>query len=154
VSDANLDLVYSIYADWERRDFSRADWADPEIEYMLVGGPEPGSGSGLARMATGWGVFLSAWEDFRVEVDDYRQLDESVLHLESPYLQSARRRGRLRIGFHGTESEPAHARSPPQEERTPRHVQRSSVLLARESGRDRTRTSLRRATRREGQDAT
>ena len=78
----NVEFVRSIYAPMERGDFSRADWADPEIEYVMVGGPEPGSGTGLAGMATGWGEVLSAWEDFRVEVDDYREVDdERVLAL-------------------------------------------------------------------------
>jgi ketosteroid isomerase-like protein len=66
----------------ERGDFSRADWAHPEIESVMVGGPEPGSGSRLTAMATGWGEVLGAWENFRVELDDCREVDdERVLAL-------------------------------------------------------------------------
>ena len=72
----------SIYADLERGDFSRADWADPEIEYVRVDGPAPGTWFGLAAMAAVWREVLSAWEDFRVEVDAYREVDnERVLAL-------------------------------------------------------------------------
>jgi hypothetical protein len=76
----NLDLVRSIYADWERGDFTKAKWADPEIEYVQVGGLAPGSWTGLAWMAQAMRDWLSGWEDFRIEADEFRELDgERVL---------------------------------------------------------------------------
>jgi ketosteroid isomerase-like protein len=76
VSSANLDLVRSIYADWERGDYGSADWADPEVELVLADGPFRGTWSGLEGMARGWGEFLSAWEDMRAIPDEYFELDD------------------------------------------------------------------------------
>jgi ketosteroid isomerase-like protein len=79
---ANLDLVRSIYADHERGDFSRADWADPEIEYVVVDGPEPGTFRGRAGLAEVMRTLFREVEDFRAEVEQYRELDaEHVLVL-------------------------------------------------------------------------
>ena len=71
----NVDLVRSIYADWERGDFGSAEWAHPEIEYVRAEGPEPGTWMGLAGLAEGARVYLDAWDDFRFVVDEYRELD-------------------------------------------------------------------------------
>jgi hypothetical protein len=73
---ANVDLVRPIYADWERGDFSSADWADPEIEYVWPDGLAPGSSTGLVGMAEAMRGVLSAWEDFRVEAVECRELDD------------------------------------------------------------------------------
>ena len=83
---SNLDLVRSVYAAWERGDFSSVDWADPEIEYILADGPARGSWTGLAGMAEGWRSWLSAWEGLHVKVDEYRELDdERVLVIAQGY---------------------------------------------------------------------
>jgi ketosteroid isomerase-like protein len=71
----NLDLVRSIYADWERGDFGSAPWAHPEIQLVMIGGPDPGIWTGIAGMDEGWHRFLDAWEGFRVVADEYRELD-------------------------------------------------------------------------------
>ena len=70
----------SIFEGWERGNFGSAVWAHPEIEFIFAGGPEPLSSTGLAAMVDGFRDFLTAWEDFRVEAEDYRELDgERVL---------------------------------------------------------------------------
>src|SRR5436190_18110752 len=70
----NLDLVRSIYAGWERGDFSGADWAHPEIEYVSADGPEPSTWTGLAEMAENFRAWLGAWEAFRLTADAYREV--------------------------------------------------------------------------------
>jgi ketosteroid isomerase-like protein len=80
MSQENVDLVRSIFAAWERGDYSSAEWAHPKIEYVVADGPTPGSWTGLDGMAEAMRDWLSAWEEFRVEGDEYRELDgERVL---------------------------------------------------------------------------
>jgi ketosteroid isomerase-like protein len=90
MASANVDLVRSVYANWERGDFSWIGWADSEIEWIATGGPEPSRGKGLASFSAAWRDFLAAWADYRVVADEYRALDaERVL-----VLLTARARGR------------------------------------------------------------
>jgi len=72
----NLDLVRSIYADWESGDYSSAAWADPQIEYVVADGPEPGSWVGKAEMAQHARGRLSVWESLRYDAGEYRELDD------------------------------------------------------------------------------
>lgn len=76
----NLDLVRSIYAAWERGDFGAAEWADPEIEFVAAEGPDPSQSTGVAAMAERWRQWMTVWENYRSEAEDYRELDgERVL---------------------------------------------------------------------------
>ena len=71
----NVEIVRSIYA-LGRGDFRSVEWAHPEIEFVTDGGPASGSWKGLAAMAEAWRSFLSTWEEYRAEVERYRDLDD------------------------------------------------------------------------------
>jgi ketosteroid isomerase-like protein len=75
MGSGNLAFVRSIYAAWERDDYSSTEWAHPDVEFVLADGPDPGSWRGRAGMAEGWRAFLSNWGDYRFEVEEYRELD-------------------------------------------------------------------------------
>jgi hypothetical protein len=75
MASSNVDLVRSIYAAWERGDFTSAEWADPDIELVLAGGPDSGELDGLVGIAEGFREFVSAWEDWRLKAEDCVELD-------------------------------------------------------------------------------
>ena len=91
----NLDLVRSIFADWERGDHSSAEWADPEVELVIVDGPNPGTWTGLTAMAgienetlrgrVGTEKYFesldAAWEELRLAGGEFRDLGDRVLWL-------------------------------------------------------------------------
>ncbi|TMK95666.1 MAG: hypothetical protein E6G34_14090 [Actinobacteria bacterium] len=78
---ANLDLVRSIHAAWERGDFRSADWAHPEIVFE-TNGFDATSSRGVVEMGARWRQWMSAWQDYRTEAEEFRELDgERVLVL-------------------------------------------------------------------------
>jgi hypothetical protein len=73
MSSANLDLVRSIYTSWERGDHRY--WAGPEMEYVTIGGTDPGGGQRVYGIAPSFREWLSAWSDWRGTADAYVELD-------------------------------------------------------------------------------
>jgi len=98
---SNLELVRSIYADWERGDFRSTAWVDPSIELVVTEGLDRDVLQGRDSAAQGWREWLSAWDGYRARADEYRVLDdERVLVL-------GRMSGRGRIGGVSSETETA-----------------------------------------------
>jgi ketosteroid isomerase-like protein len=60
-----LDVVRSIYDDWERGDFSSSNWMHPEIEFVGGDGTVVKGARDVGRY---WFEFLAAWEGFAVSV--------------------------------------------------------------------------------------
>jgi ketosteroid isomerase-like protein len=73
---ANLELVRSIYAEWERGDWSSVDWADPEIDFEMIGGLIEGRWTGVTEMGRVWGAMVNAWENLTANAEEFRELDD------------------------------------------------------------------------------
>ena len=72
-----------MHAAWERGHWSSAEWAHPEVEYVLPDGPDPGHFKGIAEMAEAWRKRVSSAEDVRFGAEEFRELDdERVLVLQ------------------------------------------------------------------------
>jgi len=113
MSQENVELVRSIYAAWERGDYSSAEWAHPEIEYVSADGPAPGRSTGLAGMAGVFSEWLSAWEEWRVEAEEYRHLGGGrVLVLSTSTAPKLSKPWGCRNTRCRGDSEPVFARSP------------------------------------------
>jgi ketosteroid isomerase-like protein len=81
MASPNLDLVRSIYTDWERGDYSSIEWAHPDVEFETFGF-DASRTRGVAAMGKRWRDWMSAWGDYRSEPDEFRELDgERVLVL-------------------------------------------------------------------------
>jgi ketosteroid isomerase-like protein len=76
MSQENVELVRSIYADWERGDFSSVAWAHPDIEYVITDGPTPGRWTGHAGLRDGFHHFAGAWDTLHVKATEFRELDD------------------------------------------------------------------------------
>ena len=73
---SNLDLVKSIYVQWERGDWSSAEWADPEIVFEMVGGLMEGTWEGTAEMSRAWATMLNAWDDPKAIPEEFIEPDD------------------------------------------------------------------------------
>jgi ketosteroid isomerase-like protein len=98
----NLDLVHAICAEWERGHFASAEWADPDIEVIMVGGPEPGTWRGIAGAAEFTRSFLSAWSEIRFVADEYREVDDERIAVVVHYSGHGSTSG-VDLGRMGTE---------------------------------------------------
>ena len=86
----NLDLVRSIYADWERVTSARPSGRTPRSSTCPPTDPSRAAGRGW-RDGSGLRASSARWEDFRVDAEEYRELDdERVLVLDA--VQRARQR--------------------------------------------------------------
>jgi ketosteroid isomerase-like protein len=90
---ANLDLVRSIFAGWERGEYGATKWADPEIEFVVADGPSPGRWTGLAGMAESVRADLKPFRDASQTAEGFRELDEQRVLVLNRYTAQGKTSG-------------------------------------------------------------
>jgi ketosteroid isomerase-like protein len=83
-ASANVDLVRSIFAAWERGDYGSLEWAAPSAQFVRVDGPNPGVW-GLSQLTDSWRDILGAWREFRMTAEEYRELDDERVLVLTQY---------------------------------------------------------------------
>jgi hypothetical protein len=83
--------VRSLYAPRAPGDFPPAEWAHPQIEFVIADGPTPGSATGLAAMARAWREYFNVVQDHHIRATGYRELDDETV------LVLTRRSGRRKL---------------------------------------------------------
>jgi ketosteroid isomerase-like protein len=81
MSQENVEIAQEIFGSWERADFSSAEWADADIEFMLQSGADDAVHRGIEAMGQEWAEWLRAWDEFRVEAREFIDLGDDVLVL-------------------------------------------------------------------------
>jgi ketosteroid isomerase-like protein len=84
MSKENVEIVKSLFAAFAERDQAAAETVlDPEVEIRpaIVGGPEGVVYHGLRGNRRFWHDVDAAWKEFRIEVEEFRDLGEQVLVL-------------------------------------------------------------------------
>ena len=78
MSEKNLEIVRSIYADWAKGDFTSVEWADDDIEFAM---PREAPTRGIAAMGRNWGDWLRAWDGLATEPKEFKAVGDRVVVL-------------------------------------------------------------------------
>ena len=85
MSRENVEVVRRLYELWNRRAFAAAlDYYSPDIEYVRVTSDADFAGEwrGIEEMRQAVRQYLSAWTDYRYEIERVDDLRDRVLVLE------------------------------------------------------------------------
>jgi ketosteroid isomerase-like protein len=84
MSQENVEIVRRIFEEWERGNFSKADYLDPDVRFRWVNPilVSRGETRGLAELAEGVKEFLKAWEGLTARAEQIIDAGETVVAIE------------------------------------------------------------------------